>query len=489
MTARDPVSQRVYEHDLALYIDGAWRRGEGRRTLDVVDPATEDVIGELPVATAQDLDAALASAARGFAKWRAVAPAERGAIMKRAAALIGERKDALASALTLENGKTLPEAAGEIDRTIETIEWCAEEGKRTYGRVLPTGSPGLSHMTLKRPIGPVAAFSPWNFPAVLMMRKLAPALAAGCSIIVKPAEESPAVCIGLVRAFVDAGMPPGVINLVFGVPSEISAHLIASPVIRKISFTGSTAVGKILCRLAADDLKSVTMELGGHAPVVVFDDVDVERVAAACARFKFRNAGQVCLAPSRFFVQNGVYDAFVERFADAAARIKVGNGMEPGVQMGPLNNRRRLQATLEFIDDARASGATVRAGGRRIGTRGYFFEPTVVTDVGAGASIMSNEPFCPVAPIMRFDDVDDVATMANAVEYGLAAYAFTNRIDRASAITDAFDAGWIGINSFTPALPNAPLGGVKHSGIGYEGGPEGLDAYLRTVFVSQERAA
>ena len=489
MTARDRLSQRVYEQDLALYIDGGWRRGEGRRTLDVVDPATEDVIGELPVATIADLDDALAAAARGFAKWRGVAPAERSATMKRAAALIIERKDALARVLTLENGKTLAESAGEIERTIETVEWCAEEATRTYGRVLPTGSPGLSHMTVKRPIGPVAAFSPWNFPAVLMMRKLAPALAAGCSIIVKPAEESPAVCMALVRAFVDAGVPPGVINLVFGVPSEISAHLIASPVIRKISFTGSTAVGKILSKLAADDFKSVTMELGGHAPVVVFDDVDVDKVAAACARFKFRNAGQVCLAPSRFFVQNAIYDAFVERFTDAAAHIKVGNGLEAGVQMGPLNNRRRLQATVEFVDDARATGATVHAGGRRIGTRGYFFEPTVMTDVGAGASIMSSEPFCPVAPIMRFNDVADVATMANAVEYGLASYAFTNRIDRASAITDAFDAGWIGINSFTPALPNAPLGGAKHSGIGYEGGPEGLDAYLRTVFVSQERSA
>lgn len=489
MTARDLASTRAYEHDLALYIDGAWRLGEGRRTLDVVDPATEEVVGALPVATAQDLDDALASATRGFEKWRTVAPIERSAIMKRAAGLIAERKDALARALTLENGKPLPEAAGEIDRTIETIEWCAEEAKRTYGRVLPTGSPGVSHMTIKRPIGPVAAFSPWNFPAVLMMRKLAAALAAGCSVVVKPAEESPAVCIGLIRAFADAGVPPGVINLVFGVPAEISAHLIASPVIRKISFTGSTAIGKILSKLAADDLKAVTMELGGHAPVVVFDDVDIDKVADACARFKFRNGGQVCLAPSRFFVQDRIYNAFVERFTAAAAAIKVGNGMEPGVQMGPLNNLRRMQASIALIDDACASGAKIRTGGERIGTRGYFFRPTVLTDVDTAALIMTTEPFCPVAPIARFADVTDVAKMANASEYGLAAYAFTNRLDRASAITDAFDAGWIGINNFTPALANAPLGGAKHSGIGYEGGPEGLDAYLRTVFVSQESAA
>ena len=489
MSAVGSMGAATYEQELALYIDGVWCRGQGRRTRDVINPANEEVLGQLPLASADDLDRALTSAARGFATWRNMPASERGAIMKRAAALITVRKEMLGRLLTLENGKPLPEAVGEIDRAVETIEWCAEEGKRTYGRVMPSGAQGLSHSTFKRPIGPVAAFSPWNFPAVLMIRKLAPALAAGCSIIVKPAEESPAVCIGLIRAFEDAGVPPGVINLVFGVPSEVSEQLIASPIIRKISFTGSTAVGRTLCKLAADGLKAITMELGGHAPVVVFDDVDVEKVAIACAKFKFRNAGQVCLAPSRFFVQEKVYDAFVESFAAAAMRIKVGDGMEPGVQMGPLNNRRRLLATEDFIADARAMGATVRTGGERIGTQGYFFQPTVLTNVDPNASIMTTEPFCPVAPVMPFSDLADVTVRANAVEFGLAAYAFTGSIDRACAITDAFEAGWIGINSFTPALPNAPLGGVKQSGLGYEGGPEGLDAYMCSVFVSQDRAA
>ena len=323
---------------------------------------------------------------------------------------------------------------------------------------------------------------------MLAVRKIAAALAAGCTIIVKPAEETPAVCVGIVRAFHDAGTPPGVLNLVFGVPSQVSEHLIASPVIRKVSFTGSVPVGKLLYKLASDGLKAVTMELGGHSPVVVFDDVDVDKVAAACAAFKYRNAGQVCLSPNRFFVHERVYEAFVTRFVEIAKNLKVGAGTDIGVQMGPLNTRRRLDAAERFVADARAAGAKVSHGGRRIGSHGYFFEPTVLTDVEQGAAIMSEEPFCPVAPIVPFATLDEAVAKANAVEFGLAAYAFTNAGDRAAVLTERLEASWIGINSFTPALADAPLGGMKDSGVGYEGGPEGLDAYMQIRFLSHDRA-
>ena len=320
---------------------------------------------------------------------------------------------------------------------------------------------------------------------MLLARKVAAALAAGCSIIIKPAEETPGVCVGLIRAFVDAGVPAGVVNLVFGVPAEISAYLIKSPIVRKVSFTGSVPVGKLLSRQSGEGLKPVTMELGGHSPVLVFDDVDVERIATACATFKYRNAGQVCISPNRIYVQKNAYKGFLERFVEVAKAIKVGDGRDPETQMGPLTNERRLQATEAFVADARARGAKVVAGGNRIGNRGYFFEPTVLTDIDDDASIMKTEPFCPVAPIMPFDDVDDAIAKANAVDYGLAAYAFTHSTRRASAVGEGFDAGWIGINNFTPALADAPMGGVKDSGIGYEGGPEGRDAYMSIKFLSQ----
>jgi succinate-semialdehyde dehydrogenase / glutarate-semialdehyde dehydrogenase len=474
----------MYETNLALHIDGAWQAGT-RDSQAVINPATEETLGELPHASAEALDRALDAAQKAFEKWRNVSPWEREKVLRRAAQLIGERKEELARVMTLENGKPVADSRGEIDRVIETIEWCAEEGKRAYGRLMPPRTPGMMQTTFKRPIGPVAAFSPWNFPAVLLARKVAAALAAGCSIIIKPAEETPGVCVGLIRAFVDAGAPAGLINLVFGVPSEISEHLIASPVIRKVSFTGSVPVGKLLSRLASNGLKAITMELGGHSPVVVFDDVDIEKVAAAGAAFKFRNAGQVCISPNRFYVQESVYPRFLDRFIEVAKSIKVGNGLDPSIQMGPLTNERRLQAAENFVANARSRGAKVRIGGERIGNRGYFFQPTVLTEVDDDAEIMKTEPFCPVVPIMPFSTVDEAIRKANAVSYGLAAYAFTRSINRASAMSEAFEAGWIGINSFTPALADAPIGGVKESGVGYEGGPEGLDAYMQIKFLSQ----
>ncbi|MPW22253.1 aldehyde dehydrogenase family protein [Paraburkholderia sp. CNPSo 3157] len=474
----------AYPQDLGLLINGEWHRG-GRNVHVVTNPATEAPLAELPLATEADLDAALHAAQRGFHIWSAMSAHQRARLMMRAAQLLKERKESIARVLTLENGKPLVDSLGELDRAIETIEWTAEEGKRTYGRVMVPRSRALSEMTIKRPVGPVAAFAPWNFPVVLAARKVAAALAAGCSTVIKPAEETPASCIALAQAFTDAGVPAGVINMVFGVPAQVSNHLIASTTIKKVSFTGSVPIGRLLCKLAGEQLKPVTMELGGHSPVIVFDDVDVERIATMCAAFKYRNAGQVCLSPNRFYVHERIYDAFVARFVAAAQRIEVGDGLRPGTKMGPLNNVRRLRAAEAFVEDACARGARIETGGKRVGTRGYFFEPTVLTCVDEGASILNEEPFCPVVPIMPFATTEEAIAKANGVEFGLAAYAFTDSLTRASQLVESLEAGWLGINSFTPSLADAPIGGLKTSGIGYEGGPEGLDAYLHTKYVSQ----
>ncbi|MBP6018709.1 MAG: NAD-dependent succinate-semialdehyde dehydrogenase [Burkholderiaceae bacterium] len=474
-----------YPQQLELYVAGEWRGVEGRNTLAVVNPSTGQILGQLPMATAADIDDALSAADSTFAAWSATSAWAREAILKRAAGLIDQRRDRLAVMLTLENGKPLADSHGELDRVIETILWCAEEGKRAYGRVLPPREPLLSQSSIKRAIGPVAAFVPWNFPAVLAARKLAAALAAGCTVVLKPAEETPAICIELVRAFADAGVPAGVVNLLYGVPAEISERVIKSPVIRKVSFTGSVGVGRLLATLAAQQLKPVTMELGGHAPVVVFDDVDADRVARMCVAFKYRNAGQVCLSPSRFYVHASLATAFTESFVKYASQIQVGDGMQQGVQMGPLNNVRRLQAAQRFVEQACDTGARIQHGGARVGDVGHYFAPTVLSQVPAGAEVLHEEPFCPIAPIMTFESFEEVIAQANKKDLGLAAYAFTNRMERSAEFSERIEAGWIGINNFVPALADAPIGGMKESGLGYEGGPEGLDAYLHSRFVSQ----
>lgn len=476
----------MYTETLGLFVAGEWRTAvKGDRSEPVLNPANDETLATLPHAERSDIEDALESAAEGFEVWRQTSPWERSAVLLAAADLIAERKESLAQTLTLENGKPLADARGEIDRVTETICWCAEEAKRTYGRILPPRRPGLTQATLKRPVGPVAGFAPWNFPAVLMVRKLAAALAAGCSIVIKPAEECPGVCVGIVRAFAEAGVPRGVINLLFGVPAEISETLIDSPVIRKVSFTGSVPVGKLLSRMAGERLKSATMELGGHSPVLVFDDCDIDAAAVKCATFKYRNAGQVCISPNRIFVQKASYERFIDRFIDVAKGIRVGDGMDSETQMGPLANARRLEAAESFVADAREKGATVRLGGNRIGNRGLFFEPTVLSDLPDDAQIMREEPFVPIAPIMPFDGLEDGLRMANAVPFGLAAYAFTRSTENATAVAEGFEVGWIGINDFTPALEDAPICGKKDSGLGCEGGPEGLDSYMHTRFVSQ----
>ena len=473
----------TYQADLALFIDGAWQSGEGREGAAVVNPATGDAIAEVPFATSADLDAALAAAEAGFKLWSKTDAEARGAVLRKAANLIRERADIIARTLTLEQGKPLAEAKGEVLGSAQMFDWYAAETQRIYGRVLvrPVGQRSL---VIKQPVGPVAAFSPWNFPVYLMAKKLAPALAAGCSVISKPPEETPGCTTMLAKCLEDAGLPKGVLSVVFGVPDRVSRHLLASPIIRKISFTGSVPVGKHLMKLAADGLKRVTMELGGHAPVLIFDDCDLEKTLDMVVPQKFRNAGQVCVSPTRFYVQSGIYDAFIAGFTSRAKSVKIGNGLAPDSKMGPLANVRRPAAIGALVEDARAKGARVMAGGER-GDAGFFFQPTLLADVPDSADIMSNEPFGPVAVTARFDSFDDAIEKANRLPFGLAAFAFTENGRRANLLGDAIESGMVGINSFAISAADAPFGGVKDSGFGSEGGSEGLDSYLVVKAIHQ----
>ena len=471
--------------NVQLLIDGKWRPAISGRTIPVLNPATEETVGTVAHAEKADLDEALAAAEKGFKLWRAVSPYERSKVMRKAAELMRERADQIATLMTLEQGKVLAEAKVETMAAADIIEWFAEEGRRAYGRLIPARAPGVYQMALKEPVGPVAAFTPWNFPINQVVRKLSAALATGCSIIVKAPEETPASPAELIRAFVDAGVPAGVVNLVYGVPAEISEYLIPHPIIRKISFTGSTKIGKDLAALAGQHMKRVTMELGGHAPVIVFDDADVESAAKIMVAAKYRNAGQVCISPTRFLVQEGVYDKFVKQFVEGAKTIKVGNGLDADSRMGALANSRRVSAIEGMVQDAVGQGAKLAAGGNRVGNKGYFFEPTVVTDVPKSARAMNEEPFAPLALISPFSKFDDAAEEANRLPFGLASYAFTKSAKTATAIGAAVEAGMMSINSFALALPEVPFGGVKDSGYGSEGGTEALEAYLNTKFITQ----
>ncbi len=471
--------------DVLLLIDGVWTKAEGGRSLPVANPATGETNGTVAHASRGDLDRALEAADKGFRVWRKISAYDRAKVMRKAADLLRERVDAIARLMTLEQGKPLAEAKGETLAGADVIDWFAEEARRAYGRVVPARAEGIYQLVLKEPVGPVAAFAPWNFPINQVVRKVSAALAAGCSIIVKAPEETPASPAELLRCFVDAGVPAGVLNLVFGVPAEISEYLIPHPVIRKISFTGSTAVGKQLAALAGAHMKRVTMELGGHAPAIVFADADMDAATRILSTNKLRNAGQVCISPTRFLVQEGVYDAFVEQFTARIKAAKVGDGLEAGTTMGPLANPRRIAAMETFIGDAVQRGATLRTGGNRIGNKGNFFEPTVLTDVPKDARIMNEEPFGPVAVISRFGTFDEVVAEANRLPFGLASYAYTRSAKTANAIAAAVEAGMMSINHHGLALPEVPFGGVKDSGYGSEGGLEAIEAYLNTKFVSQ----
>ena len=463
--------------DLKLYIDGEWLGTEKRRTHRVVNPATGGSLGELPLVDGADLDRALQATERAFRRWKRSTTDERSRVLKTAAQLMRERVDHIARVATLEEGKPLRETRAETLAVANLFEFYGEECRRAYGRVLvrPTGTRSL---VVKEPIGPVAAFAPWNFPVINPGRKLAAPIAAGCSVILKPAEESPASAIEVVRTLVDAGLPAGVAQLVFGIPDEVSRHLLASPIVRKLSFTGSTAVGKHLLALSAATVKRTTMELGGHAPVVVFDDADLERTVELLATAKFRNAGQVCVSPTRFYVQDGIYERFLTAFTQRSRKVEVGDGTIDRHHMGPMANPRRPQAMEALIGDAVSRGAALRLGGERLGKEGFFYQPTVLSDVPAQSRIMSEEPFGPVAVVAPFATFDEAVEQANRLPYGLAAYAFTESGKRAMLIGDALEAGMVGINSVAMAHADAPFGGVKESGHGSEDGLEGLEDCL-----------
>ncbi len=470
---------------LELLIGGKWTAGTSGKTEPVLNPATEEVLGHVPHASAADLDAALEASREGFKVWRSMTALARQDIMEKAARLIEERKETYGENLTLEMGKPFAESKMELDFTVGVLRWYAEEGKRAYGRLVPARMPGMRQMVMKEPVGPVTAFVAWNFPGVNVIRKIAGALGAGCSIIIKASEETPSTCISIARCLQEAGLPDGVLNVVFGVPDEVSRHLLASPIPKKLSFTGSIPIGKHLQALAAETLKRCTMELGGHAPVMVFEDADIAKVAKMAAGAKFRNAGQVCISPTRFYVQESVVDHFADAFAAAAGEIRVGNGMDEGVGMGPLIGERRLGVMQSFVDDATSHGGELMLGGERVGNQGYFYAPTVLKNVPEDAMIMNEEPFGPVAPIASFKDFDDVVARANKLAFGLASYAFTQDGARAAALADQIDAGLLAVNSFVVSTPETPFGGVNESGYGSEGGTEGLDAFLRTKFVTE----
>lgn len=468
-----------------MFIDGKWTAGSGSRRFPVVNPATGEKVAEVSLAEIADLDAALEAADRAFVNWARTSAYDRAAILKRAASFARERSEEIAQAITREQGKPLSEARVEAGSAGDHIEWYAEEARRTYGRVIPTRQPEVMQNVILEPVGPVAAFSPWNFPIGQIVRKIAGALAAGCTIIAKAPEETPSCVIALVRCFEDAGVPAGVLNLVFGVPAEISEHLIPSPIIRKVSFTGSFPVGQHLGALAAKHLKRTTMELGGHAPFIVCDDYNVAKAAALGAGLKFRNAGQVCASPTRFLVQEAVFDTFTEAFVGHAKALKLDAGTVEGVGMGPVAHARRLDMMQDLVDDAVSQGAKLLTGGARHGNIGFFFEPTVLADVPPSARIMNEEPFGPIAIVNRFAELDEAIKEANRLPYGLAAFGFSTRNDRTHAMVRGIETGMLSLNHFGLAAPETPFGGIKDSGHGSEGGSEGIQAYLTTKFVSQ----
>ena len=473
----------MYEQ-LALYIDGEFVAGEGRRTQDVINPATLEVLGQLPHATEADLDRALAAAQRAFESWKKSSPMDRSAILRKVATLSRERANEIGRNMTLDQGKPLAEAVGEVTSCAEHADWHAEECRRIYGRVVPPRNPDVRQIVGREPIGVCAAFTPWNFPYNQAIRKIAAAIGAGCTVVLKGPEDSPSAVMAIARMFHDAGLPKGCLNIVWGEPAKISDYLIRSPIVRKVSFTGSVPVGKQLAALAGAHMKRVTMELGGHSPVLVFDDADIDRAATMLAKFKIRNAGQVCVSPTRFYVQNGAYEQFLARFSEVLKNIKVGDGLETGTDMGPLAHERRVPAMTAFIDDAKKHGGKVVVGGGPLDRKGFFFAPTVVTELPDDSMLMTEEPFGPVAPVVRFTDTDEVLRRANSLPFGLSSYVFTNSLKTATKVSNGLEAGMVNINHFGSALAETPFGGIKDSGIGSEGGLETFDGYLVTKFIT-----
>ena len=475
--------------DTQLFIDGKWQQPAEGKSLPVLNPATGKEIGRVAHAGRPDLDLALAAAKKGFEVWRDMVPAARAQIMRKAATLVRERVGEIASLLTQEQGKPLAEATTETLSACDILDWFADEGLRVYGRLVPSRvNVSIRQMVIKDPVGPVAAFTPWNFPINQIVRKIGGGLAAGCSMLVKAPEETPAAPAALIKAFADAGIPAGVLQLVYGSPAEISNYLIPHPVIRKVTFTGSIPVGKQLAALAGQHMKRVTMELGGHAPVIVCEDADIALAVKAAAAAKFRNAGQVCISPTRFLVHKSVAGDFAQALADHAKGLKVGDGLADGTQMGPLANARRIDAMAAFTEDAVKKGAKLLTGGQRIGKEGNFWQPTILADVPKDAKVFNDEPFGPMAAIRPFDTLEEAITEANRLPYGLAGYAFTRSLKNSDLLARRLEVGMLWMNM--PAMPSAemPFGGVKDSGYGSEGGPEAMEAYLNSRAVVIQNA-
>lgn len=486
MTTSALTTARAAFQHLALLIQGQWQHHPDGTTEPVHNPADLSVLGQLPHASAQQLEAAAQAAHHAFGSWSQTPAHERRRLLLDAAALLRQRLDHIAHVLTLEQGKPLAEARAEVTGAIEIFEWYAEETRRLYGRTIPPRQANVLQTVDHHPIGPVAAFTPWNFPALTPARKIAGALAAGCTLVLKPAEETPATALELARACVDAGIPPGVLNLVFGVPQTVSDTLIRHPAIRKVTFTGSIAVGKQLAQLAAaHGLKPCTLELGGHAPVIVCADADPEAAAQTCAAGRFRNAGQVCVAPSRFLVHASQHDAFVQALTRAANALVLGAGLDPATTMGPLANARRLAAMQRYVDDAHTLGGQIHSGGSPLPGPGHYFGPTVISHLPHTALALREETFGPIAPVATYTDLDDAIAHANALPYGLSAYAFTASARTTEYLARHLAAGMVGINHFAISLAEAPFGGIRESGYGVEGGQEGLHAYLTPRFVSR----
>ncbi|TXK19256.1 NAD-dependent succinate-semialdehyde dehydrogenase [Homoserinibacter sp. GY 40078] len=463
-----------------LLIDGRWSAPSDGEFIEVVNPSTGEVCARTARATADDLDRALDSAAGGWERWRSRSGWERSSVLRAAASLLAARADAVAETITREQGKPLREARLEVALAIEQLDWCADEARRIYGRTMEAPSPSIRYRVERAPVGPVAAFTPWNFPISLAARKIGPALAAGCSIIVKPAEEAPGAAIALAECLVEAGVDEGALVIVTGDPVQISDHLVSSPIIRKVSLTGSVPVGRRVMELAARNISAVSMELGGHAPVVVFGDVDPVEVARACVTGKFRNAGQVCISPTRFYVQDEIAAEFSAAFVEATAALRVGDGMDESTHVGPLASGRRRDAVHSVVEQAARAGASLVLGGRPIDGPGFYYEPTVLTGLADDAALMQEEPFGPVVPIASFSTFDDVIAKANSTRYGLAAYVFTRDLGLATRAAEQIEAGLVGINTFAVSATPVPFSGVKLSGIGAENGAEAIEGYLVT---------
>lgn len=469
-----------------MYIDGKWSDAGDGRTLAVVNPADESTIAEVAYGGHADADRAIEAASKAFPAWRSLSAYDRAKVLKKTADLMRDRADAIAQTLTSEQGKPLAEAKAEVMHSADTFEWFAEEGKRAYGRLIPAANVAKRHYAIKHPVGVVGSITPWNFPAALPTRKIAPALAVGCTIVSRPADQTPLTLIQIFECLIDAGLPPGVANLVIAEPVAYADALFEHPAVRKISFTGSTRVGKELIRRSADQVKRLSLELGGHAPLIVFPDADVQQVAQAAVIGKFRNNGQVCIAPSRFYIHEKIARDFTDAAVELTRNLKVGNGLEAGIQIGPMIEPRALEKTAGLIEDARSKGGKILTGGGRSSRfdKGYWFEPTVVREVNGEMRLMTEEPFAPVMPLLDFSKIDDVIAAANNTPYGLAAYVFTNDLTVATRMAEGLEAGIIGMNDPVPATPQCPFGGMKESGLGRELGSEGLDAYLETKYVS-----